>query len=259
MRLLALALVFTGSGMIAQSPRGLGRTINPSGIPRLIYPTGTGGPPAVRRQAIAPLTIAPLSASPPLPVAPLTIAPLSALPPPAISHPYHGTAVIVPYPVFYGGSYYDYDAPPAPVQGAEYDYGYTAQQPSPVVVLNQNFVPEGGPVGPGAYPNAPYPAAPYPTAPYPTAPYPNVPYLNAPPPDESQTAASPDTSQVLFFIAMKDHTIFPAVAYWVDGDTLNYITNQGVRNRVSLDLVDLDFSKQLNQQRGVDFALPGMK
>jgi hypothetical protein len=254
MRFLALALIFTSSAMIAQSPPGSGRAINSSGLPRLIYP-GTGGPPVVRRQAIAPLTVtplsvAPLSAAPPLPVAPLIITPLRNATPPPVSHPYHGTAVIVPYPVFYGGNYYDYDAPPAPAQGSENDYGYTAQQPSPVVVLNQNFVPEGGPVGPGAYPPGPYPPGPYPPGAYPYA----------PPPDESQTAASPDTSQqVLFFIAMKDHTIFPAVAYWVDGDTLNYITNQGVRNRVSLDLVDLDFSKQLNQQRGVDFALPGMK
>jgi hypothetical protein len=233
MRLLALALVFTGSGMIAQSPTGFGRLIYPSGLPpnqqfgagfgRLIYP-GTGGPPAVRRLG--------------------SVGSLSNIAPPAVSHPYHGGAVIVPYPVFYGGSFYGYDAPQAPVQGDGYDYGYTAQQPSPVVVLNQNFAPEGGPLGPGAYPPGGYPPSAYP---------------NAPPPDESQTATSPDTSQVLFFIAMKDHTIFPAVAYWVDGDTLNYITNQGVRNRVSLDLVDLDFSKQLNQQRGVDFALPGMK
>ena len=56
---------------------------------------------------------------------------------------------------------------------------------------------------------------------------------------------------------MKDHTIFPAVAYWVESDTLNYITPQGVRNRVSLDLVDRDFSKQLNKERSLDFALPG--
>jgi hypothetical protein len=260
MRFLALALIFTGSAMIAQRPAGSGRPINSSAIPRLIYPS-TGGPPVVRRQAIAPL-----SAAPPLPVTPLAITPLSNAVPPAVSHPYHGTAVIVPYPVYYGGYYYDYDAPPAPPQGAESDYGYTAQQPSPVVVMNQNFAPDGGPVGPGAYPYGgpvgpgPYPPGAYPPGAYPPGPYPPGAYPNVPLPDQSQSAASPDTSQqVLFFIAMKDHTISPAVAYWVDGDTLNYITNQGVRNRVSLDLVDVDFSKQLNQQRGVDFALPGMK
>jgi hypothetical protein len=62
---------------------------------------------------------------------------------------------------------------------------------------------------------------------------------------------------VIFLIAMKDHTIFPAVAYWIEGgDTLNYITTQGVHNRATLDLVDRDFSKLLNDQRRVDFALP---
>jgi hypothetical protein len=229
MRLLALALIFTGSGMIAQSPTGFGRIVNPSGLPqnrqfgagfgRLIYP-GTGGPPAAFRQGFGFNNI---------------------LTPPSVSH-FHGGTVIVPYPVFYGGSYYGYDAPQAPVQGSGYDYGYSAQQPSPVVVLNQNFAPQGGPP-PGAYP---YPPAPYPPEPGP---------ISAP----DQGAPPADSTQLLFFIAMKDHTIFPAVAYWVEGDTLNYVTNQGVRNRVSLDLVDLDFSKQLNQQRGVDFALPGMK
>jgi len=61
---------------------------------------------------------------------------------------------------------------------------------------------------------------------------------------------------VMFLIAMKDHTIFPAIAYWVEGDTLNYITVQGAKNSVSLDLVDRDFSKQINKERKVEFGLP---
>ena len=90
-------------------------------------------------------------------------------------------------------------------------------------------------------------------------------YAGPPPPapDQSQAPAAAvgedNSSQFLFLIAMKDHTIFPAVAFWVEGNTLNYITNQGVRNQISLDLVDRDFSRQLNQQRGVDFALPDPK
>jgi hypothetical protein len=56
---------------------------------------------------------------------------------------------------------------------------------------------------------------------------------------------------------MKDHTIYPAIAYWVENDTLNYITPQGVRNRASLTAVDRDFSKQLNDERHIEFALPG--
>ncbi len=69
-----------------------------------------------------------------------------------------------------------------------------------------------------------------------------------------------DGSQVIFLIALKDHSIYPAVAYWIEGgDTLNYMTTQGVHNRVSLDSVDRDFSKLLNDQRRVDFALPPPK
>ena len=85
-------------------------------------------------------------------------------------------------------------------------------------------------------------------------------YSNLPPADapgaggDAATQAHPNP--VIFLIAMKDHTIYPAIAYWVENDTLNYITEQGVRNRVSLGLVDRDFSVQLNKERDIDFALP---
>jgi hypothetical protein len=46
------------------------------------------------------------------------------------------------------------------------------------------------------------------------------------------------------------------VAYWVDGDTLNYITVQGSKNSASLDLVDREFSQQINKERRVEFGLP---
>jgi hypothetical protein len=42
----------------------------------------------------------------------------------------------------------------------------------------------------------------------------------------------------------------------VESDTLNYITVQGAKNSVSLDLVDRDFSKQINKERKVEFGLP---
>jgi hypothetical protein len=55
---------------------------------------------------------------------------------------------------------------------------------------------------------------------------------------------------------MQDHTIHPVIAYWVQGDTLNYISVDGVPNHVSLALVDRNFSRQLNAERQVPFALP---
>ncbi len=81
-------------------------------------------------------------------------------------------------------------------------------------------------------------------------------YLPATGDDAAQSNPAPS---VFFLIAMKDHTIYPAIAYWVEDDTLNYITQQGVRNRVSLGLVDRDFSTQLNRERSIDFALPPVK
>ena len=230
MRFLAFAAVLAGSGLVAQSPTGFGRLSNPSGLPpsqagggfgRLIY-SGTGGPPWTRRPGFPPTAGRPPYA------------------PPVVFHPYHNNGIVVPFPVYYGGYYYPYDAPLAPPQGYESDYGYSAQQPAPVVILNQNFRPDN------AYQPPPYGSAP--------------PQAPAPPPAADQNQNPPaggDTSSIIFLIALKDHTIFPAVAYWVEGDTLNYITAQGVRNRVSLDLVDRDFSMQLNKERSLDFALPG--
>jgi hypothetical protein len=45
----------------------------------------------------------------------------------------------------------------------------------------------------------------------------------------------------------------------VDGETLNYVTRDGSLNHASLALVDRDFSKQLNDERHVEFKLPAPK
>src|ERR1700676_3788843 len=41
-----------------------------------------------------------------------------------------------------------------------------------------------------------------------------------------------------YLIAFKDHTIYSALAYWVDGDTLHYFTSGNTHNQVSISLVD---------------------
>ena len=231
MKCMTAFLVLAASTAWAQraySPTGFGRLSNPSGVVgttggagfgRMIYP-GTGAPAVVRT-----------------PRNPSSLQP--AFQPPQVRHGAHAIPVAVPYPVFYGGSYYDYDAPPAPV-GGQYspsDYqvpGYEQMTQPPVVIINQYFRPDSAnPV---------------------IRDYSNVPLPEAAPRPETQSAAS--ESQVMFLIAMKDHTIFPAVAYWVEGDTLNYITVQGSKNSASLDLVDREFSQQINKERKVEFGLP---
>jgi hypothetical protein len=223
---LLLLLAATAWGQRAADPTGFGRISNPggavgstggAGFGRLIYP-GTGAPVAVR--------------NPRLPGSPLVAAPV-----PQVPHRSHGLAVAVPYPVFYGGNYYDYDAPSAPMAGySQYQgAGYDQMTQPPVVIINQYFRPDTANPVLRDYSNAPLPAP-----------------QQAP----DDQAASTAEQQVMFLIALKDHTIFPAIAYWVEGDTLNYITVQGAKNSVSLDLVDRDFSKQINKERKVEFGLP---
>src|SRR5262249_31600890 len=91
--------------------------------------------------------------------------------------------------------------------------------------------------------------------------YTNLPAPGQAPPQPSvPQSAAPQTGgvdqQPMYLIAMKDHTIYPALAYWIDQDTLNYVTVQGHANRVSLSLVDRDLSQRLNDERGLQFRLP---
>jgi len=229
----AISFLLAAAALWAQrapDPTGFGRMSNPAGVAgttggagfgRMIYP-GTGAPAVARN----PRNLG---------------GPLGASPAPQVAHRAHGTIPIaIPYPVFYGGGYYDYEAPAAPVapysQAAYQVPGYDQMTQPPVVIINQYFRPDtANPV---------------------LRDYSNVPL---PPAQTTQVNSDQTTSdqQVMFLIAMKDHTIFPAVAYWVEGDTLNYITVQGVKNSASLDLVDREFSKQINKERKIDFGLPG--
>src|SRR5665213_3009622 len=59
----------------------------------------------------------------------------------------HANAVAIPYPVFYGGGYYDYEAPAAPYsqdvsQISAYGNGYDQTTQPPVVIINQYFKPD---------------------------------------------------------------------------------------------------------------------
>jgi hypothetical protein len=174
--------------------------------------------------------------------------------PPRVAHNHSGTT-IVPYPVFYGGYYYDpslygngyatgYADPQAAGPDGGYNSGYAAGYggdpgagQSPVVIINQGFRPDTANPVMHDYSNTPLP----------------------PGPSAQGQPMQPDDQPTIYLIAMKDHTIFPAVAYWVDGDTLNYITAEGSQNRASMSLVDRDFSTQLNNERHVEFRLPAPK
>ncbi len=134
-----------------------------------------------------------------------------------LGYPYYGWG----YPGYYGyNDYYPYSYyyPPA------YTYGYPSYYDSGPVVVNQNY---GTP--------------------------------DPPPPPARIREYAPSQEpgrEPLYLIAFTDHRITAAVAYWVEGDTLHYVTREHEHKQVPLDGVDRSFSEQLNRDRRVEFHLP---
>jgi hypothetical protein len=67
------------------------------------------------------------------------------------------------------------------------------------------------------------------------------------------------TEPTHYYIALKDHHVYLAVAYLVQGDTLHYFLSGNTHNQVSLALVDYDLTQRLNRESGVDVRLPARK
>lgn len=61
--------------------------------------------------------------------------------------------------------------------------------------------------------------------------------------------------QNYYLIAYKDRSIYSALAYWVEGDTLHYVTTQNTHNQASLNLIDLEQTKKLNADQAVPFSI----
>lgn len=67
----------------------------------------------------------------------------------------------------------------------------------------------------------------------------------------------PPPEPVHYYVALKDHHVYLAVAYWVEGDTLHYFLPGNTHNQVSLSLVDRDLMQRLNRESGSEVRLPG--
>ena len=147
-------------------------------------------------------------------------------------------AIAVPYayPVYVGSGYTD-----GSYSGAgSYAGAPATQQPNVVVV----YPPQPAPViinqfGPGSMP-PPEAGDRQPVSQYQPA---------TDRPDDQDSADH-------YLIALKDHTIYSVVAYWVDGDTLHYFTAGNVHNQASLSLVDRDLTARLNKESGLEVNLP---
>ncbi len=134
------------------------------------------------------------------------------------------------------------------------------------------------PVYVGGYLDSAYPAQPAPQQPpsstmiYPSQPAPAI--VNDFGSDDAQDSTTPTATagdlQPMeepastnepshYLIAFKDHTIYSAVAYWVDGGTLHYFTSGNTHNQVSLALIDRDLTERLNRESGLEVKLPPAK
>jgi hypothetical protein len=135
------------------------------------------------------------------------------------------------YPVYVGsyGSVYD---------ASSYGYGtgapQTSQQPNITIIMP----PQQAPVAASPYDA---PARPQMT-------------VVEPAPAAQSEDSTPEPTRYL--LAFKDHTIYSAIAYWVDGDTLHYFTSGNTHNQVSVSLIDRAMTERLNKDAGVDVKLP---
>jgi hypothetical protein len=112
---------------------------------------------------------------------------------------------------------------------------YGIQPSGQPVVINQYFVTKGSSVPGDIVPNNEEPPA-------------------AAPANAGDPLAPPAS---YYLIAYKDHSIYSALAYWIEGDTLHYVTTQNTHNQASLTLIDVDQTYKLNTDRSVPFSIPG--
>lgn len=241
---LAIALVVAGSSEAQYRGRApAGRTYgSPSGFGNILFPGVGTAPPMVHSPFLVPgPTFAQRLGS--------TIGgggyPATARPP---RTPGRQQQAAYPYavPVYYGYGY-----------GGGFGSGYSAVEqppvtivnetpPQPTVIINQYYTPDGRPsqnqVQDGNSGGVRSYQAPVPSNSEPEA------------FDEPRSLVS-EQKPTLYLIAYRDGSIYATLAYWIEGDTLNYITAQGAHNRASLDLIDRALSEQLNRERRVDFSL----
>ena len=72
----------------------------------------------------------------------------------------------------------------------------------------------------------------------------------------AETASSAASDHEEFVFVRRDGTVFFAVAYAWEKGTLRYVTSQGLRRTVTQDTLDLDATRQFNEQRGLNFHSP---
>ncbi len=159
---------------------------------------------------------------------------------PATGRNNHTQPYVYAYPVYVGGGYDNgyaqQEQPPAPAAQQNVTIVYPpSQHASPVMIQSgpdgQYYTNGGQSQGATIY----EPARP------------------------AQVEDAPTSDSSRYLIAFKDHTIYSAVAYWADGDTLHYFTTGNTHNQASVSLIDRELTERLNKELGTDFKLPPAK
>jgi hypothetical protein len=135
--------------------------------------------------------------------------------------PFFWSDTYVPDYSYASGYPYSYSTP--------YTYSYS---PEPQVMVVSNY----------AYPPQPPPAP--------------VMANEQPPEPPPAVQTTRDYEPTLFLIALNDHNIKPALAYWTENGNLKYVTMDHEIKTVPLSSVDRDLSLRLNHERRVTFSLP---
>ncbi|PWT97254.1 MAG: hypothetical protein C5B51_31800 [Terriglobia bacterium] len=222
-----LALIFSAA-MFAQQ-RGVvnSQPVVQGSFPNVVFPGGTAAMPGVQRTMPGIVVSGPRLNVPFSQQDPTRLSSQGVRPRPGYSYvgnPQRSRGgAVVAVPVYVGGGYYGGYETPYPTEQAP-----PQQQPNIIVIY------------PPAAPASPYEG-------FTAAPQPAV-------TQSAQDASAPEAPHYL--IAFKDHTIYSAVAYYVEGDTLHYFTTGNTHNQVSLSLVDRDLTERLNRESGSGLQLP---
>ncbi len=238
-----VSLMLAG-GALAQHYGGHRTFGSRSGFGNILFP-GTGSPPPLRNPLMQPFTS----------FAHRLGSTVGGGYGPALTHrfprnyyatPYYSAPYVVP--VYTGGYYTGYagyaPAPPQPPQ----EVTVTVQNPAaqqPPVIINQYFGtsgPQGVETQPGATDSNSATSG--------------LRHYQAPIPSFKPPEPAEDAEPTVYLIAYKNHSIYPALGYWMEDDTLHYITLEGSHNRASLELIDVEMSNRLNRERDIDFRLP---
>lgn len=192
---------------------------------------------------------------------------------PTTAHPFIGPirpgATAFGPPVGYGG-YYGLPYPPGYHYGGYGPYGYGYGFGGVTVIGVPVAVPVPVAVGGYAYPQQPpqiiiiQPGAQgQPQAPAEEQPrhWPSSTRIEREPEKEvrliyeTRPPAAEKPSQPLTLLVFKNHSIYAVTDYWKEGDRLCYDTSYGTQNCVSFDLLDVEFTRKLNEERNIKFKL----